>query len=63
MNSDIDEIEAILKPTTNKRRIILIVMTIALALLIGLGLASYSQVDYMQVCQLKFHSLFFRVWV
>lgn len=49
MNEDIEEVEALLKPTRTKRRIILVIMIIALALLIAMGVLLTFQIDYLDV--------------
>lgn len=57
MNDEIEEVEALLKPTLLKRKIILLVLTIALALLIALGVCLNNQVEYLQVSYIQFSLL------
>lgn len=49
MNEGFEEVEAILKPTVMKRKIILLIITIALSFLTALSILTYNQVDYLQV--------------
>ena len=49
MNEEFEEVEAILKPTPMKRRVVCLIITIALALLTGLGILLFYQVEYLQV--------------
>lgn len=50
MNNDIEEIEAFLKPTKTKRRLIIVIQSISVALTLLLGFYLFKQIDYLDVC-------------
>lgn len=52
MNEEIEEVEAILKPTRMKRRVVLFILVFSLILLVSLGILLNCQIDYLQVCYL-----------
>ncbi|KAK8801466.1 hypothetical protein WA171_004608 [Blastocystis sp. BT1] len=47
MNNDIEEIEAFLKPTKTKRRLIVVIQSISVALTLLLGFYLFKQIDYL----------------
>lgn len=49
MNNDIEEIEAFLKPTKTKRRLIVVIQSISVALTLLLGFYLFKQIDYLDV--------------
>lgn len=49
MNNDIEEIEAFLKPTKTKRRLIIVIQSISVALTLLLGFYLFKQIDYLDV--------------
>lgn len=49
MNNDIEEIEAFLKPNKTKRRILIVVQTITIALSLLLSLYLFREIEYLEV--------------
>ena len=49
MNNDIEEIEEFLKPTKTKRRLIVVIQSISVALTLLLGFYLFKQIDYLDV--------------
>ena len=49
MNNDIEEIEAFMKPNNTKRRILIIIQTVCLALSLLMGFYLFREIEYLEV--------------